>query len=625
MNDTMNQAAPMQAEEVALPVGKTRLKEFTRQLQIYKGARAKTEARIISAENWWKLRNSMEEEDVIGKPEGFVSSSAWLHNVITSKHADAVEAQPEPIVLPREEGDKDEADVLTSILPVILAQNNFDAIYDSVQWSKLKYGTAVYKVVWDQSKLHGLGDVHIARCNLLDIYWEPGITDINRSRYLFHTELVDKDLLEEQYPHLAGVLKCNTMTSAKFLYDDSVSTEKKCTVIDVYYRRVRNGSSVLHYCKYVGDEVLFATENEPEYAETGLYEHGEYPYVFDTLYPIEGSPCGYGYVDICKNPQCVIDLLKTSMVKNAMVGALPRFLSSNQATTINEKEFLDLKNPIIHVEGSLTDVQFRPVDHRPLDSSCAALVDATIGEMRETSGNTETSTGTANSGVTAASAIAALQEASGKGSRDSIATSYRAFASVMNLVIELMRQFYDAPRHYRILGDGGMQKYISYTNKNLKPRPQGDAFGVDLGYYKPCFDVDVVAHKKSAYSRVAQNELALQLYDKGLLNPMMVDQALLTIEMMDFDGKDELMQKLANNATMLQKLMTYLPIVMEYAAGVGDAMLLQMATQDYAMYTGGQPQPAAGGAGGALTDPGAGEHGTVTKAREQARNASQPT
>ena len=625
MNENMTPVVADSEDKGMLPVGKERLKEFTRQLQIYKGARAKTEARIISAENWWKLRNSVEEEEVIGKPEGFVSSSAWLHNVITSKHADAVEAQPEPIVLPREEGDKDEADVLTSILPVILAQNHFDSVYDAMQWSKLKYGTAVYKVVWDQSKLHGLGDIHITKCNLLDIYWEPGITDINRSRYLFHTELVDKDLLEEQYPHLAGVLKCNTITTAKFLYDDSVSTDKKCTVIDVYYRRIKGGNSVLHYCKYVGDQVLFATENDPEYAETGLYEHGEFPYVFDTLYPIEGSPCGYGYVDICKNPQCVIDLIKTAMVKNAMVGALPRFLSSNQATTINEKEFLDLKNSIIHVEGSLTDVQFRPVDHRPLDSSCSALVDSTIGEMRETSGNTETSTGTANSGVTAASAIAALQEASGKGSRDSIATSYRAFAKVMNLVIELIRQFYDAPRHYRILGEGGVDKYISYTNRCLKPRPQGAAFGVDLGYYKPCFDVDVVAIKKSAYTRVAQNELAMQLYDKGMLNPMMVDQAMICIGMMDFDGKDELMRKLASNATMLQKLMTYLPIVMRYAQGVGDAMLLQMASQDYAMYTGGQPQPATGGAGGALTDQGAGEHGTVTKAREQARNASQPT
>jgi hypothetical protein len=313
------------------------------------------------------------------------------------------------------------------------------------------------------------------------------------------------------------------------------------------------------------------------------------------------------------------------MVKNAMVGALPRFLSSNSNTTVNEKEFLDLKNPIIHVEGSLTDVQFRPVDHRPFDGSCASLVADTIGEMRETSGNTETSTGTANSGVTAASAIAALQEASGKGSRDSISTSYRAFSKVMYLVIELMRQFYDAPRHYRILGDGGMHRYISYTNRNLKPRPQGAAFGVDLGYYKPCFDVEVVAHKKSAYSRVAQNELALQLYDKGLLNPMMVDQAMICIGMMDFDGKEELMRKLANNATMLQKLMVYLPLVMQYAQTVGDDQLGMMAAQDYAMYSGGQAVPGTGGSGGALTTTEGGEHGTVTKARERTRNASQPT
>ena len=348
------------------PVGATRVKAFTRVLQQYKSARSKTERRIIESESWWKLRNSELEAAVLGSGNGFKSSSAWMHNVIASKHADVMDAIPEATMLPVEEGDKAEAELLTDIMPVVLEHNAFEEMYSTNAWRKLKTGTACYKVVWDQSKLNGLGDIHITSVNLLDLYWEPGITNINDSRYIFHCELIDKDILEERYPQLAGNLKVNTTTTAKFLYDDNVITSHKCTVIDVYYRRVVNGKTVLHYAKYVGDTVLYATENDPDYATRGLYDHGEYPYVFDALYPIEGSPCGYGFVDICRNPQIAIDLIQTAAVKSAMVGAIPRHLVSNQSK-INEEEVLDLDSPIIHVEGSINDTQFRPVEHKSFD------------------------------------------------------------------------------------------------------------------------------------------------------------------------------------------------------------------------------------------------------------------
>ena len=90
-------------------------------------------------------------------------------------------------------------------------------------------------MIWDTSKLNGLGDIGVERVNLLNIYWEPGVTDIQRSRYFFHTELYDKDVLEELYPQLEGKLKGQTFISTKFLYDDHVSTENKHTVIEVYY------------------------------------------------------------------------------------------------------------------------------------------------------------------------------------------------------------------------------------------------------------------------------------------------------------------------------------------------------------------------------------------------------
>lgn len=633
----------MQNEPRVTPIGHEQLKKFTEILQKYKSGKAITEQRIIASENWWKLRNAAEEQkDTEIVKKGFVSKSGWLHNVIVSKHADAMEAFPEPNILPREEGDRGEARMLSAIIPCVLEQNNFEETYDDAMWRKMKGGTAVYKIVWDKNKLNGLGDISVECANILNIYWEPGVTDIQKSRYFFHTELCDKDLLEERYPEqLKGAHLSDTFVSSKFLYDDNVDTENKVTVIECYYHKFIEGKNTLQYVKYVNDVVLYATENDiqplvdefgqpiaPPLAVTGLYDHCKYPYVFDALYPIEGSPCGYGYVDICQKAQTEIDLLKTAFVRNARVGAIPRHFSRGDGT-INEDEFLDLDNPIVHVSGDMSELALRPIEHKPIDGSYFNLLQWDVNELRETSGNTETSTGNVSSGVTAASAIAALQEASGKGSRDSTLSAYRAYSEIVELCIELIRQFYNLPRKFRILGEYGAQEYVTYTNAGIQPQEQGNDFGEDMGMRLPLFDIKVSAQKKNVYTKVTQNELALQFFKMGFFNPQMTDQALMCLDLMEFDGRDGVMQKVAQNGTMFDKLMQYMQLSFILAQKAAPQYLQQIA-MDMQNMSGQAGAMMSGGVAPQMmqSDNIAGipqkEHGVVTNARTKAQNASQP-
>ena len=641
---------PMSAAQAA--IGAEQTKEFMHILQEYKSGKTNTERRILESERWWKLRNSEVEQEQtnIGKDGGYKSVSGWLHNVIVSKHADAMDAFPEPNILPREESDKGEARMLSAIVPCILEQNHFESTYSDAMWQKIKTGTGVYKIIWDKSKLNGLGDIAVERVNLLNIYWEPGVTDIQKSRYFFHTELWDKDILEQKYPELAGKLKGQSFMSTKFLYDDHVNTENKHTVVDVYYHKYIGGKNTLQYCKFVGDTVIYATENDverpkqqvpdpytgepilveagPSVAERGLYDHGMYPYVFDALYPIEGSPCGYGYVDLCRSPQTTIDLLNTSFVKNAQVGAVPRYFSRGDGA-INEEEFLDLSKPIVHVTGMVDETALRVVQHNSLDGNYINVYDRAVQELRETSGNTETSTGNVSSGVTAASAIAALQEASGKGSKDSTRSAYRAYSRIVEFCIELIRQFYDMPRQFRILGQYGAEQYVSYTNANLQQQAQGSAFGQDQGFRLPVFDIKVSAQKKNVYTKVTQNELALQFFKMGFFNPQMTDQTLMCLDMMEFDGKDGIMQKVAQNGTMYQKLMQYMQLALMMAQQVDPAAAESIA-QDILATTGGGGAPASGGAAQLMqSDHIAGNGKKETKgvqnARARSNQASQPS
>ena len=468
--------------------------ELTAVLQKYKAGKQSLERRVIAAENWWKLRNRFEEDKRPGAASAgdFRAVSGWLHNVIVSKHADAMESYPEPVILPREPDDRAEAELLSAVVPCILEQNAFERTWSDAMWQKLKTGTAAYRVGWDPDKLGGLGDISIERVDLLNLFWEPGIADIQRSKFVFCTHLEDNDELEEEFPQLRGRLRGNPFTATRFLYDDAVSLDGKSTVVEAYYRRKRAGRTVLHYVKYVGDTVLYSTEEDTPQASPfrgkcpvrtlgdggaklgqvpssdpaalsvslsldsspeggakneapGLYAHGRYPFVLDPLFPVEGSPCGYGFVDLCHNNQTAIDLMRSAIIKNTVVGATPRYFQRIDGS-VNEEEFADLGRALVHVSGNLGEDSLRQIGFSPLSGVYMDVLNSSIQELRETSGNTETSTGNISSGVTAASAIAALQEASGKGSRDSTRSSYIAYARIVELCIELIRQFYGLPR-----------------------------------------------------------------------------------------------------------------------------------------------------------------------------------
>lgn len=517
-------------------------------LRRYHAGKRQLEQRIIDNEQFWKLRHwqQMEKTGQGGNPADPQPTSGWLVNCILSKHADAMDCYPEPTVLPREPGDREEAGKLTRILPVILKKNGFKRTYSSAWWYKLKSGCAVYGVFWDAGKLNGLGDISIRRMDLLNLFWEPGVTDIQDSPHFFSTELQDRETLEERYPQAKGKADRGGWTLSRYLYDDAVDTSGKVLVVDWYYHTRENGRRVLQYCKFVGDTVLYATENDPDMRDRGWYDHGRYPFVFDVLFPEEGTPAGYGYVDLCKSPQKQIDLMNQAILKNTLASATPRFFVRSDGA-VNENEYADWTRPFVHTNGNLGSDSIAPIQTAGLDSVYVAILQSKIAEMKETAGNRDVANGGTAGGVTAATAIAALQEAGGKLSRNMIDDGYEAFSDVVTLCIELIRQFYSLPRQFRLLGVMGQEEFVSYDSRGLQPQAVDD--GVVSGYRVPEFDLEVSAQDENPYKTMEYNQLALQLFQMGFFRADMADQALRCLELMDFKNKDRLMSSILRGQT----------------------------------------------------------------------------
>lgn len=625
-NSTMPAAEPVQDKPqepvfYRQKIGEEQLRRAMDTLRKYQAGKARLEERLIASEQWWKMRHWewMQEQ---GNPFNVRRPSAWLFNTIISKHADMIQNYPEANILPREEQDKQTASMLSAIIPCVLEQNDFEETYSDATWQKLKQGTGIYGVFWDGSKLNGLGDITISKIDALNLYWEPGITDIQQSANVFHIQLVDNEALKQRYPELEDSIGTKEFNPSKYVYDDNVPTEDKTPVIDWYYHTHYNGRKVLQYCKFVGTHVIYATENDTEIptqmqpmqtgvdpngmpvmqevpvpvgeamATKGWYAHGEYPFVFDRLFPVEGSPFGFGYIDVSKSAQEQIDLLNQAVTLNALMNATPRYFKRNDGG-INEAEFSDWRRPIVHVNGDMSDGSILPITPPKLDANVVAIMNNKVTEMKETTGNTDASNGVTN-GVTSASGIAAQQQASGKTSKAATMSAYRAFSRVVYQVIELIRQFYDAPRMFRIVGDMGEEEFVGFDNHMMQPQMQGSDFGIDMGMRKPEYDIKVSAQSKSVYTQNAQNEMAQALYTMGVFNPQMTDQALLMLDMMDFEGKDDLMAKISRQGTIYQMFAQVSQIALALAQQ-HDPAAAEMLAQ-IIMQQGGQVMPAGTGA-----------------------------
>ena len=521
-------------------IGEDQVAESLELLKKYKQSKTTLESRIVDNEQWFKMRHW---EQLRGSDSN-ENASAWLFNSIANKHADAMDNYPAVSCLPREASDEKTAEILSQILPVIFERNDFEKIYSDAWWYKLKAGTAVYGIFWNPLKNNGLGDVEIKQVDILNLFWEPGIKNIQKSKNIFHVELMDNDTLVSLYPQLKEKLGSSNIEIAHYVYDDNVDTSEKSAVIDRYYKVIRNGVETLHYCKMCNGQLLYASENDPAYAQRGFYDHGKYPFVFDTLFVEEGTPCGFGYIDIMKDAQKQIDMLSNSLVKNASMATTPRYFI-NSSGAVNEEEFADWSNNFVHVSGSnLGEDSIRQIKVSGIPEIYLGILNSKIDELKETSGNRDFSQGGVSSGVTAASAIAALQEAGSKLTRDMVKSGFRAFSELNSFAIELIRQFYDEPRFFRILGNNGEQQFISYDNSKLRLQKSAADFGEGVNMRKPIFDIKVSAEKASPFSKISQNELALQLYGAGMFNPENRSQALLAISMMDFEGKSALCAKL---------------------------------------------------------------------------------
>lgn len=545
-----------------------KVSEVLQILHEYKDGKTTVDMKATENQEWWRLRhwNVIQGKTEAGKAKVEVGS-AWAVNSILNKHADFMDSFPKANVLAREADDEEEAQILSKILPAIEEHTNAEQVYNTAGYDFLIDGTAITAVLWDPMAHDGMGDIKKTNVDIHNVFWQPGIEDIQQSKYFFDVSVADVNDVKLQYPDIAekiGGGKQGFIT--EYIHDDNINHQNDIEIINCYYKKLEmrpviinidpqtvathlTPREILHMAIIIGDQCVFCSEDNPEYQD-GFYKHGKYPYVFRKCFPVKDSPCGFGYLDIMKYPQRDIDKLDQAIMKNTMMKAKPRWWVKKNAD-INKEAFADWNEEIVEVGSGDLGSAVQQMDVDTLPAIVETHLEAKIDELKEISGNRDFSQGSTASGVTAASAIAALQEAGSKLSRDINKAMYRGSREEYYLEIELIRQFYTEPRTFRIDDGTGRYEYMDYSNVNIAPQdittPEGTR------HKKSIFDLEVSAEKQSPFSRASQNETAKELYQMGLFAPDNATSALVCLDMMEFEGKEKIKQQIQQNDTFMQQ------------------------------------------------------------------------
>lgn len=571
-NDNFGKPQTPEEKRDALKITDDTVADYEAELERYKQGKSKIDEMIVANQEWWRTRHwgqmkSIENEN----DDEEKSTSAWLFNSIINKHADVMDNYPTITVLPRSEVGEHEAKILNEILPTIAQRNNYEKVYSDKSLDLIVEGGCITTTLWDNSLCDGFGDVVTKNIDALNFFWEPGVSDIQDSAKIFVGSIVDNETLEKMYPQMKGHTGGGKTTRQYINLDEQVDNSTKSEVWDMYYKvaltekvaedsltgqAVNRTREVLHYVKFCNGVLLYASENDPDMAERGWYDHGKYPFTVTPLFKIKDSPWGFGYVDVMKSPQAMIDRLDQAILKNALMAASPRWAVKDQAD-VNLEEFADWSNPFVKIgsSSSLQDV-LMDITAKPMPAFVVNHKADLIDQLKETSGNRDVAQGGTTGGATAATAIAAMQEAGSKLIRDLNKTLYRGTRDEAYLMVETMRQFYTEPREFRVEEEDGHYHFVKYISGLVEDGVKNN--GVE-------FDINIIAEKQSPFSKAAQNEIIKEMYGMGLFAPENSQAALVCLEGMEFEGKEKIKGMVKENSVFLQQFTGAMNFIMNLA------------------------------------------------------------
>lgn len=459
--------------------------------------------------------------------------------------ADQMDNMPEALMVPETKDLTDVADDLTDLVRFILNQNNYELVHRRRVEDFFCTGTAVTQIAWDRDMDNGKGNVAVLRWPVEAFLWDPAAENIQDARALFKVSWHPMSWYEQHYPG-----KFEEMGSDETVYSDLAvpesqetdqpGDEQKAMLIEYWYRLY--DAKKRHYTinvAYLAGGVLL------EKAED-VYSHGMYPFVVDAFTPIEGIPVGDGMVQELAPMMRYINRYASYIDMNLRMASKGRLLVNRNAG-IDKEALIDWENDI--VEGDRIDASaLQWMQTTPFTSMVTAQMLQLQNDIKQDSGQNQFTRGETAGGVTAASAISALQEAGGKMTRMRTNALNSGFREIVEQIMWLVSQFYDKGRVLFVTGrKEGESREVDASPEHLFGRESKGTIP------PPPYTVQVQVQRRNPLRQQAQNELFMQAYSMsaqaGQIFPLSV-----LFELLQVDGKDKILPVLRQSDALTQQM-----------------------------------------------------------------------
>ncbi len=453
--------------------------------------------------------------------------------------ADQMDNMPEALMMPERAGLEEVAEDLTDLVRYVLSQNDFEALHRRRVEDCFATGTAVTQVAWDRDLDGGRGNIALIRWPIEAFLWDPASENLQDGRAVFKVSWHPMSWFKQHYPDRyleigSDEAEYSGLGMADAQEQSRPADEDRAMLIEYWYRlydaaKRRYTVSVA----YLAGGALLS--NHPD-----VYRHGMYPFILDVYTPIEGLPVGDGLVQELAPMMRYVNRYASYIDMNLRMASKGRLLIDRNAG-IDKDALLDWESDV--VEGDRIDPSaLQWLQTQPFTGMVTRQMMQLQADIKQDSGQNQFARGETVGGVTAASAISALQEAGGKITRLRTAGLNQGFREMVAQVMWLISQFYDRRRVFFITGRQGKER----REVNASPMR---LFGQDFSaasFPAPPYTVQVQVQRRNPLRQQAQNELVLQAYqmsaEAGQYFPLST-----LFELLQVEGKERILPVLREN------------------------------------------------------------------------------
>jgi hypothetical protein len=506
--------------------------------------RKRAEDRWTDAQNFW-LGKQWDGVKSFGIPARSAESKKMHPNPVDNYFKAHIEGlvgdvtdRPVDIqIRPREEGDDDIARQMDEIAKYLWYVNKGDRKLEFAVRRGLLYGPLIAKVHWDNTVAGSpsnpfIGDVRFFIVPPTNLFIDPRIRAIEdsvlqKAEFVIYGVRRSLAYVREQYPEKGGEVHADTYASYVTTLSDDEDTvdyidDTDVLLIEYWYKgepmapdfpagESRQPSAGWVHKAVIAGGVLL---------EHRTYVYPWFPFVMEWVYPSDESIYGYGDAYDILIPQLIINKLNEISVEGASLLSQGNWVTE-EGNIRNKAQFQKYAGmggsvlPVVDV-GRTTRV---PGGNVP--SSLFAHYRQELQAMETVCGRYDVSQGRTPRNVQAASAIALLLQQAGGRVRQRARAVSSFVEQIVKMMLDLVGEHYTQERVIRVTGPEGQVSWRPVSNRGLFKTKvwvdpmTGQQFAEE---YVPEMDVIVTAGTDTPTSRAYYSELAMQLFQSGVID-----------------------------------------------------------------------------------------------------------